>query len=194
MKFLINLFNLEKYVKIGEALKIKSNSLDKELATLQGELNSIDSFLSSTEIPEKIGEGAGWLSDKIKGGTDWLKDKLQPETPGSLFPEAGKDVSITEYGPPEVRTSITPFGPGPGVGMTRGSHLAQIAHDVSALLGCVCGISGGFIGGGGIGVTGGIFESQSQVQYDRLDKNTNKSHNRNFLTSLLKKHPNDGYV
>ena len=53
-KFLINLFNLEKYVKIGEALKIKSNSLDKELATLQGELNSIDSFLSSTEIPEKI--------------------------------------------------------------------------------------------------------------------------------------------
>ena len=57
-KFLINLFNLEKYVKIGETLKVKSNSLDKELAILQGELKSIEDFLNNTSISDKIQEVA----------------------------------------------------------------------------------------------------------------------------------------
>ena len=52
-KFLINLFNLEKYIKIGEALKIKTNNYEKELASLQGELKTIDSFLENTEISDK---------------------------------------------------------------------------------------------------------------------------------------------
>ena len=52
-KFLINLFNLEKYIKIGEVLKIKLNSELKEKVLLQGELKTIKSFLESTTIPEK---------------------------------------------------------------------------------------------------------------------------------------------
>ena len=52
-KFLINLFNLEKYIKIGEVLKIKLNSELKEKVLLQGELKTIKSFLESTAIPEK---------------------------------------------------------------------------------------------------------------------------------------------
>ena len=40
-KFLINLFNLEKYIKIGEVLKIKLNSELKEKFLLHGELKTI---------------------------------------------------------------------------------------------------------------------------------------------------------
>ena len=52
-KFLINLFNLEKYIKIGEVLKIKLNSELKSKVLLQGELHTYKSFLESTTIPEK---------------------------------------------------------------------------------------------------------------------------------------------
>ncbi len=53
-KFLINLFNLEKYLKIGETLKIKANSIDKQYLQTQAELKTIESFLSTTTIPEKM--------------------------------------------------------------------------------------------------------------------------------------------
>ena len=46
-KFLINLFNLEKYVDIGNQVKIKSSSTEKELISKKGELKSIDDFLES---------------------------------------------------------------------------------------------------------------------------------------------------
>ena len=52
-KFLINLFNLEKYIKIGEVLKIKLNSELKSKVLLQGELHTYESFLESTTIPDK---------------------------------------------------------------------------------------------------------------------------------------------
>ncbi len=52
-KFLINLFNLEKYIKIGEVLKIKLNDELKRKVLLQGELHTYKSFLESTTIPEK---------------------------------------------------------------------------------------------------------------------------------------------
>ena len=52
-KFLINLFNLEKYIKIGEVLKIKLTSTLKGRVLLQGELNTINNFLDSTSIAEK---------------------------------------------------------------------------------------------------------------------------------------------
>ena len=55
-KFLINLFNLEKYVQIGESLKLKYNSTDKDVAKISGELKSIEDFLATTEIPEKQAE------------------------------------------------------------------------------------------------------------------------------------------
>jgi DNA repair exonuclease SbcCD ATPase subunit len=52
-KFLINLFNLEKYVNIGETIKIKLSTTDKELAKVGGELKSIEDFLNNVVIPEK---------------------------------------------------------------------------------------------------------------------------------------------
>jgi DNA repair exonuclease SbcCD ATPase subunit len=55
-KFLINLFNLEKYIDIGEKIKAKSSELDKEVNITQGELKSIQDFLNNTNIPSKIEE------------------------------------------------------------------------------------------------------------------------------------------
>lgn len=55
-KFLINLFNLEKYVNIGETVKLKSSSVEKEHSIKQGELRSIEQFLSSVEIPSLLEE------------------------------------------------------------------------------------------------------------------------------------------
>jgi len=52
-KFLINLFNLEKYIQIGERIKAKATSTDREGLKLQGELKSVDDFLKFTTIPDK---------------------------------------------------------------------------------------------------------------------------------------------
>ena len=57
-KFLINLFNLEKYVNIGETIKVKLSTTDKELAKISGELKSIEDFLNNVVIPEKQTEKA----------------------------------------------------------------------------------------------------------------------------------------
>ena len=53
-KFLINLFNLEKYIAIGERIKIKSSETDKEYNRLTGELKTIDEFLALVKIPDKV--------------------------------------------------------------------------------------------------------------------------------------------
>ena len=55
-KFLINLFNLEKYIEIGDKIKTKATTVDRELVKLQGELKSIQDFLSVTDVPEKKSE------------------------------------------------------------------------------------------------------------------------------------------
>lgn len=52
-KFLINLFNLEKYISIGEAIKVKLNSSDREQIKLEGELKGVDDFLDSTHIEDE---------------------------------------------------------------------------------------------------------------------------------------------
>jgi DNA repair exonuclease SbcCD ATPase subunit len=52
-KFLINLFNLEKYIAIGEKVKVKATEVDRELVKLQGELKTIEDFLAITNIPSK---------------------------------------------------------------------------------------------------------------------------------------------
>src|SRR5210317_737426 len=52
-KFLINLFNLEKYISIGEQIKTKSTETDREYNRLQGELKTIEEFLALTKIPTK---------------------------------------------------------------------------------------------------------------------------------------------
>ena len=53
-KFLINLFNLEKYIEIGERIKIKSSETDKEYNRLMGELKTIEEFLALVKIPDKV--------------------------------------------------------------------------------------------------------------------------------------------
>ena len=52
-KFLINLFNLQKYIEIGEKIKTKASQIDRETVKLQGELKSIEDFLNTTVIPDK---------------------------------------------------------------------------------------------------------------------------------------------
>jgi DNA repair exonuclease SbcCD ATPase subunit len=52
-KFLINLFNLEKYISIGEKIKAKSTEADREYNRLMGELKTIEDFLAITSIPSK---------------------------------------------------------------------------------------------------------------------------------------------
>jgi DNA repair exonuclease SbcCD ATPase subunit len=52
-KFLINLFNLEKYIAIGDSIKTKANETDREYTRLQGELKTVEDFLSITKIPQK---------------------------------------------------------------------------------------------------------------------------------------------
>lgn len=49
-KFLINLFGLEKYIGIGDALKVSLSSLEKELATKNGEIKTVNAFLDETNI------------------------------------------------------------------------------------------------------------------------------------------------
>ena len=53
-KFLINLFNLEKYIAIGERIKAKSSETDKEYNRLMGELKTIEEFLALVSIPDKV--------------------------------------------------------------------------------------------------------------------------------------------
>jgi len=52
-KFLINLFNLEKYIAIGDRVKNKSTEADREYNRLIGELKTIEDFLAITSIPAK---------------------------------------------------------------------------------------------------------------------------------------------
>jgi len=51
-KFLINLFGLEKYIGIGDSLKVRLSTLEKELASKGGEIKGVNSFLESTSIQE----------------------------------------------------------------------------------------------------------------------------------------------
>lgn len=55
-KFLINLFNLEQYLTIGEQIKVTSAEIDKAIVKLQGELKSIEDFLNTTVIPDMLTE------------------------------------------------------------------------------------------------------------------------------------------
>ena len=52
-KFLINLFNLEKYISIGDKIKIKTSATEKDSIKLQGELKSVEDFINTTSIPMK---------------------------------------------------------------------------------------------------------------------------------------------
>ena len=49
-KFLINLFGLEKYIGIGDALKVSLSTLEKDLAGKNGEMKTVKAFLDETQI------------------------------------------------------------------------------------------------------------------------------------------------
>jgi DNA repair exonuclease SbcCD ATPase subunit len=51
-KFLINLFGLEKYIAIGDALKIKLSTLERDLAGKSGEIKTVNSFLEENDIKD----------------------------------------------------------------------------------------------------------------------------------------------
>lgn len=61
--FLIKLFNLEKYIEIGEKVKVISAEANKELIVLQTELKSIEDFLEAAVIPELMVEQEGYVVD-----------------------------------------------------------------------------------------------------------------------------------
>ncbi len=71
-KFLINLFNLEKYTTIGEKLKPIIASKEKDVLQLQGEKKSINDFLQSVSIP------------------DYMLPQTEPEIDASLAIQAAK--------------------------------------------------------------------------------------------------------
>jgi len=77
-KFLINLFNLEKYVNIGETIKIKYNSADKDVAKIQGELKSIEDFLHTAVIPQRQTEAElPTLDESLQQQVGILNEKLR---------------------------------------------------------------------------------------------------------------------
>ena len=52
-KFLVNLFNLSKYLDIGDNLKTLNSAKEKELAGKNGELKTVQQFLSQNQLPER---------------------------------------------------------------------------------------------------------------------------------------------
>jgi len=84
-KFLINLFGLEKYIAIGDTLKLKISEVEKELNKSDGELNGINRFLEEAnignkkelkEVPiinEAIREELGLIQTELKQYVDQCK-------------------------------------------------------------------------------------------------------------------------
>ena len=76
-KFLINLFNLEKYIAVGDTIKARSSEVDKELAGLQGELKTIEDFLSIASIPDiKYEKEIPAVDEKIQQKIGVLQQEL----------------------------------------------------------------------------------------------------------------------
>lgn len=49
-KFLINLFGFEKYLEIGESIKLIAGELDRDLVSLKGELKTVEDYLKTVEV------------------------------------------------------------------------------------------------------------------------------------------------
>lgn len=76
-KFLINLFNLEKYIEIGDSIKAVASAVDKEVTMLQGELKSVESFLNSSTIPEpKTEQPVPEIDDSLYTRLAQVKEEL----------------------------------------------------------------------------------------------------------------------
>lgn len=73
-KFLINLFGLEKYLEIGDSLKLRLPQEETKLAKKQGELKTVEDVLTNIAIPEilelkKVPE----IDNTLKSSIDALK-------------------------------------------------------------------------------------------------------------------------
>ena len=55
-KFLINLFNLEKYTNYNDIIKLKLVEVEKQYTKLQGELDGVNKFLNDVKIPQELQE------------------------------------------------------------------------------------------------------------------------------------------
>lgn len=76
-KFLINLFNLEKYLEIGDKIKLVASSVDKDVTMLQGELKSVESFLETSAVPEPLEEReVPKIDDSLYSKLAKLKEEL----------------------------------------------------------------------------------------------------------------------
>jgi DNA repair exonuclease SbcCD ATPase subunit len=77
-KFLINLFGLEKYIAIGDVLKIKLSSLEKDLAGKSGEIKTVNSFLEENDIkdPKDIIEVPA-VDESLRQNIAKLKNELE---------------------------------------------------------------------------------------------------------------------
>ena len=75
-KFLINLFNLERYLEIGDVLKVKLTELEHSLSTQQGELTGVKRFLETTTVSERktLKPVVSWNSE-AEGG-QWIAKTL----------------------------------------------------------------------------------------------------------------------
>jgi len=77
-KFLINLFGLEKYVGIGDALKVNLSSLEKDLATKNGEMNTVKSFLETTQLVDQKEEiSVPEVDESLRSKIARLKNELE---------------------------------------------------------------------------------------------------------------------
>lgn len=77
-KFLINLFGLEKYVGIGDALKVNLSSLEKDLATKNGEMNTVKSFLETTKLGDQKEEiSVPEVDESLRSKIARLKNELE---------------------------------------------------------------------------------------------------------------------
>jgi DNA repair exonuclease SbcCD ATPase subunit len=70
-KFLISLFNLEKYLTIGDEIKVILSTTEKSLTSKNGELKTVTSFLASNTLPEKE------VEIEVPKVDESLKDKIK---------------------------------------------------------------------------------------------------------------------
>lgn len=77
-KFLINLFGLEKYIAIGDALKVKLSTLERDLAGKAGEIKTVNSFLEENDIkdPKDVIE-VPTVNDSLRQTIARLKNELE---------------------------------------------------------------------------------------------------------------------
>ncbi len=79
-KFLVNLFNLSRYLEIGEDLKTVNSKKEKELASKQGELKTVKDFIDNNVIPEVAYEiKVPTIDSKLYGELELLKQQLLQE-------------------------------------------------------------------------------------------------------------------